>query len=124
VNAAERLRQPAPAAGVRNRHDQRLAALQRANAVRMARAATKRVLQAELDAERSRSLGALLLRAPAPELRTMPVLDLLLSCRGVGTAKAKRLLREARVSERRRLEQLTEREQAAVSWRLLRIGNR
>lgn len=123
TNAAEPMRPRGAPPGVRNGHCQRLVALERANHVRMVRAELKRQLLL-MDAPTSRAAGVVLLTDPPRVLDTMPVLELLRSCRGVGVKKAKRVAREARVSERRRLEQLTERERAAVAERLSRIGGR
>ena len=97
---------------------QRMRALQRANEVRLARAQLKRRLSAgEI------SIAELLLDPP-PEAIAWPVGELLVSRRGWGAARSRRLLAAHQLNETRPIGQLTVRQRRLLIAELQRTGTR
>lgn len=92
--------------------DQRRAALQKANAVRYARAALKLALRdREIDA-------ADVVTAPASEYLTMRVADLLLAIPQYGRTKVRKVMRELLISDGKTLGGLSDRQRQALAERL------
>lgn len=94
--------------------DQRLAALDRANEIRMARAQLKRDVKAG-----RRSVRDVLLDPP-DWAATMHVLDLLLAAPKVGRVKANKVLQLSRVSPSKTLGGMTTRQRVGVAAMLRR----
>jgi hypothetical protein len=91
---------------------QHLRALQRANAVRLARAELKRrIADGDLDA------GQVLLECPW-EASSMSVADVLMSQRRWGASRCRRFLMPLRISETKTVGGLTERQRGALADRL------
>lgn len=90
--------------------EQRMDALDRANAIRSARSAFKRVLKDAGNVEaRYRAAEMIALDEPASEFASMKVWDLLMAVPGLGRTKVNRLSLVARVSPSTTL--------AGMSWR-------
>jgi hypothetical protein len=87
---------------------QRLHALQRANSVRVARAAVKR----EIAAGGTSAAEAIL--SGAPEIQSMAVIDLLMSQRGWGRTRCRWLLMAIPLSENKMIGSMTDRQQDLV----------
>jgi hypothetical protein len=96
------------------RQSQRLRALARANAVRLARAELKRRI-----ADGEVSVADVVLAAPW-EVRSCPVSGLLAAQRGWGAARVQRFLLRSGVSGHRQLGQLTERQRRVLAAELQR----
>lgn len=96
--------------------EQRRAALDLANAVRIERAAVKREVRAG-----SRWVVDLILDPP-PSLYSMKVRKLLLSVRRVGPVKADKLLRAAGVAPSKTLAGLSERQRHVLASALVKDG--
>lgn len=92
--------------------EQRLASLDRANAIRFYRAALKRRMRAGLVDV------AALVADPAPELQTMRVEKLLRAIPGWGATKTRKVLRELRISESKTLGGLSDRQRRELAARL------
>lgn len=122
--------------GLRQRRD----ALARANAIRTARAALKRILSAErnlatmmravldpvrgvADVELQDEFGDTL-NPPADYLEAARVFDLLVACRGIGRIKANRLLAHVRIPASKALGALTERQRVDLVGELGTIAAR
>jgi hypothetical protein len=86
-----------------------LAALERANDVRVARAQLKRRVKA------GRLTAAEVVLTSTWQARTMPVGDLLMSQRGWGRVRARRLLLSLAVPENKQIGTLTERQRLAIA---------
>ena len=95
---------------------ERLRALERANHVRSARAKLKRQVRAG-----AMSAAETVLACPW-QARTMPLADLLLSQRGWGRIRCRRLLLSVQVPENKEVGSLTERQRLAVATALTRGG--
>jgi hypothetical protein len=91
---------------------QRMRALERANAVRLARAELKRQI-----AHGHRSAAEVILELPA-EVRSWSVGELLMSQRRWGTNRTRKLLSGLQISETRHLGMLTERQRRLLAERL------
>jgi hypothetical protein len=87
---------------------QRLHALERANSVRVARAAVKR----EIAAGGTSAAEALL--SGAPEIQSMAVIDLLMSQRGWGRTRCRWLLMAIPLAENKPIGSMTDRQQRLV----------
>jgi len=87
---------------------QRLQALERANRVRIVRAAVKR----EIATGATSAAEAIL--SGAPEIQTMAVIDLLLSQRGWGRARCRWLLMGVPLAENKTIGSMTDRQQRLV----------
>jgi hypothetical protein len=88
---------------------QRLQALQRANQVRIARAAVKQLIAAgEMSV-----IEAIV--SESPEIERMAVIELLLSQRSWGYARCRGLLREVPLSESKTVGSMTERQRTVLS---------
>lgn len=87
---------------------QRLDALEHANAIRTFRKDRKRELK-----RREASVTALLLEVP-PELETMKLIDLLLAVPKLGRVKVNRIMARERVSPSKTLGGLSERQRVAL----------
>jgi hypothetical protein len=87
---------------------QRMAALERANEIRMFRARMKREIGA------GRRSVHVVLAAPVAEVETMKVFDLLMAMPKVGRVKANRLLTRAHVSPSKTLGGLTTRQRTEL----------
>ena len=94
---------------------QRLQALQRANEVRIARAALKR----EIGSGEVSAAEAIL--SGAPEIRTMPVIELLLSQRSWGHARCRGVLMAIPLPENKPIGSMTDRQQGLLVG-MLRAG--
>jgi hypothetical protein len=101
------------------RRDQAMAALARANRVRLRRASLMRWMPGRSAAE-SHDRAAELILEPDPTLYSMLVLDLLQRVRRVGPAQAERMLELADVSQTSTLGALTVRQLTALAA-LLRL---
>ncbi|WP_320672618.1 hypothetical protein [Patulibacter defluvii] len=99
---------PTVAADVMPREQQRLAALERANAVRLARAALKRAVQ-----EGRARAADVVARCPA-EAHSMPIGELLVAQHRWGEARSLRLLRGIPVPETKAIGNLTPRQRRAL----------
>ncbi|WP_138974196.1 hypothetical protein [Patulibacter medicamentivorans] len=99
---------PALAAEVRPREQQRRDALERANAVRLARATLKRAVQ------EGRRRAADVVAACPPEAASMPVGELLAAQHRWGEARTLRLLRRIPVPETKAVGALTPRQRRAL----------
>ena len=88
---------------------QRLAALERANDVRLARAQLKRRVRA------GGLTAAEVVLTSTWQTRTMSVEDLLMSQRGWGRVRARRLLQSLAVPENKQIGTLTERQRLAIA---------
>jgi hypothetical protein len=86
-----------------------LAALERANDVRLARAQLKRRIRAG-----GLAAAEVILTSPS-ETRTMSVGELLISQRGWGRVRARRLLQSLAVPENKQIGTLTERQRVAIA---------
>lgn len=86
-----------------------LSHLQKANAVRSVRATFKGELSNPTTKDALNLLADTIERNP-PFIQSARVYDLLIACYRVGDAKARRLLKKAEVSERRRVSELTVRQ--------------
>lgn len=96
--------------------DQRMAALQRANAIRVVRARLKESLNA-------RTASALtVLVDPAPELATMKVRDLLIALPQWGARKADRFMVACRISHIKTIGGLSDRQREEISALLRERG--
>ena len=95
---------------------QRLRALERANHVRFARAKLKRQVRAG-----AMSAAETVLACPW-QVRTMPLAELLLSQRGWGRIRCRRLLLSVQVPENKEVGSLTERQRLALAAALTRGG--
>lgn len=93
-------------------HDQRMAALQRANGIRSARAALKRDLKA------GRTTIHDLLHSPPEYVMTAKVFDMLLAVPKYGRVKANRVLQQCRVSPAKTIGGLSERQRRELIDRL------
>lgn len=89
--------------------EQRLAALARANEVRVARSRLKQAIRGG-----DRDLALLLVRDPTPVVETMPVDELLLAIPRMGRRVLPPILRHARVSPCKTLGGLTHRQRRAL----------
>lgn len=96
--------------------DQRMAALKRANDIRVARADTKRDLKA------GREDVVALVCHPPESLHTMRLYDLLQAVPKIGKVKAKSILTGARISESKTLLGLSDRQRTEVADVLRRKG--
>ena len=94
--------------------DRAMAALAQANRVRLRRAALMRWLHGQSSAESHENAAELTLE-PDPTLDSMLTLELLQRIRGVGPAKAERMLELAEVSPTRTLGALTARQRAGLA---------
>lgn len=93
-------------------HDQRMAALRRANGVRSARARLKRDLKA------GRTSIHDLLHSPPEFVLTAKVFDMLLAVPKYGRVKANRVLQQCRVSPAKTIGGLSERQRRELIERL------
>lgn len=93
-------------------HDQRMAALKRANGIRSARARLKRDLKA------GRASIHDLLHSPPEFVLTAKVFDLLLAVPKYGRVKANRVLQQCRVSPAKTVGGLSERQRRELIERL------
>ncbi len=93
-------------------HEQRMAALQRANGVRTARARLKR----DLKAGRASILD--LLASPPEFVETAKVFDMLLAVPKYGRVKANRVLHQCRVSPTKTIAGLSDRQRRELIERL------
>ncbi|MGD0198850.1 MAG: hypothetical protein ABSC56_13205 [Solirubrobacteraceae bacterium] len=87
---------------------QRLQALQRANEVRVVRAALKREIATGVTSTEQALLSG------APEIQSMPVIDLLMSQRGWGRARCRWFLRAIPLSESKTIGSMTDRQKHLV----------
>lgn len=88
---------------------QYMRALERANAVRLARAALKRRIGCG-----TLSVAAVIM-APPEEALSMTIADLLMSQRRWGYTRCRKFLQELQITETRTVEQMTERQRRAVA---------
>jgi len=93
-------------------HDQRMAALERANGIRSARARLKRDLKA------GRANIHDLLHSPPDFVMTAKVFDMLLAVPKYGRVKANRILQQCRVSPAKTIGGLSERQRRELIERL------
>lgn len=93
-------------------HDQRMAALKRANGIRSARASLKRDLKA------GRTTIHDLLHSPPEYVLTAKVFDMLLAVPKYGRVKANRVLQQCRVSPAKTIGGLSERQRRELIDRL------
>jgi hypothetical protein len=99
---------------------QYMQALERANRVRLARAAFKRRLAGQPDRSSSCLLCADAVVNPPDVLASMTVIELLLACRRIGMVATRKILAGSHVHEMRKLEALThaERQRLATALRM------
>jgi hypothetical protein len=88
---------------------QYMRALERANAVRLARADLKRRIAS------GRLAVADVILAPPEEARSMTIADLLMSQRRWGYTRCRKFLQELQITETRTIEKMTERQRRAVA---------
>lgn len=88
-------------------HDQRLASLRRANAIRTYRAEAKRNLAAGAD-------PIPMLTNPSPELHTMKVTDFLTAIPKIGRVKANRIMLMCRISQSKTVGGMSERQRGEL----------
>jgi hypothetical protein len=88
---------------------QYMLALERANAVRLARADLKRRIAA------GRVTVAAVMLDPPPEAQSMTIADLLMSQRRWGYTRCRKFLQELQISETRTVEKMTQRQRNAVA---------
>jgi hypothetical protein len=90
--------------------EQRMQALAKGNHIRITRARTKREIREKPSKTASRNAAAQLLTEPPSHMRTMKILDLLVSVKSIGRVKANRILVRARVSPSKTLGGMTSRQ--------------